>query len=122
MNPSKTLSLKQESKETSINVKQGEIFNISLEGNITTGYSWFLNNKEELIKSKIIPLNLDDYNSAEYISVPHEEGMVGFGGTFNFLFKLENNSNLPKIIFEYLRSFEPENIVYRVEVTINVEN
>ena len=122
MNPTKSISLKQESAETSINVKQGEIFQILIEGAPSTGYSWYLKNKDELIKSKITPLNLNEYNSVEWIGNPHKKGMVGYGGNFNFLFKLENNSNLPKIILEYFRSFEPDNIVAHVEVTVNVEN
>ncbi len=123
MNPTKTLSLKEESIETSMNVKQGEVFQILIEGNPTTGYSWCVKNKEELINAKITPLNLDPINSSDdYITHPHQEGKVGVGGQFNFLFKLENNSNLPKIIFEYFRPFEPNNIADRIVVTINVEN
>ena len=122
MNPTKELSLKDESANVSISVKQGEIFKIAIEGNRTTGCSWFLKNKEELIKAQITPLNLDKYNSAEYASVPHEEGMCGFGGIFNFLFKAESKSNLPKILLQYYQPFNPTEIFYTVEVTVNVEN
>ena len=36
-------------------------------------------------------------DSADYVSKPHTKGMVGVGGHFSFLFKLEGDSNLPKI-------------------------
>ena len=61
-------------------------------------------------------------SSEECVARPHQEGIAGVGGQFNFLFKLENNSNLPKIIFEYFRPFQPNKIADRIVVTINVEN
>ena len=36
-------------------------------------------------------------DSADYVTKPHAKGMVGVGGHFSFLFKLEGDSNLHKI-------------------------
>lgn len=72
--------LKDFTKE--INVHIGDIFNVDLKGNETTGYSWVLAK---------LPSNL--YLLDEHYTVdPHKPGMLGVGGTKTFVFKAVSES------------------------------
>ena len=68
--------------------KAGETFTIKIRGNPTTGYSWFLENRDNLDNSAIQALNLNEHGSSrDYITDEHPEGMVGVGGFYYFRFK-----------------------------------
>jgi len=79
-------------------VKNNESFKIRLDGNATTGYSWILNNADEVKDSGVIEKVKEDY-----IESVHEEGMVGVGGKFVFEFKVKDacGKDLPKLSFIY---------------------
>lgn len=60
-------------------VKVGQAIAVSLEGNITTGYSWEL---AEIDRESVVP-----DGEIEYRTDAHKEGMVGVGGIFRAKFK-----------------------------------
>ena len=104
--------LKMEGGNKELKVEDNKEFNISLQGNPTTGYSWYMANVNDVKNSNLIEiLNLDEYNgSKDYIQDPHKQGMCGVGGVFNFKFKVKNpaNKEFPKLLFEYKRPWEKE--------------
>ena len=103
----------------SINTKAGSTFTIKVSGNPTTGFGWYLKNKEELTKSQVlVASNLNEYGSAEYYSDPHPEGMVGVGGNYYFKFKANAAGNV-MLIFEHKRPWEKEVLTtYTVKVVV----
>lgn len=71
-----------------ITAKAGDTFTIKIRGNPTTGFGWFLENRDNLDNSVIQPLNLNEHGSSrDYITDEHPEGMVGVGGYYYFKFK-----------------------------------
>jgi predicted secreted protein len=117
------LCFKQEGGNAELKVENNKEFKIALEGNPTTGYSWFLKNAEEIKKSGLIEeLNLNEYNSAEYVQ-KGEGNKVGMGGVFCFKFKVKDAEakNLPKLTFEYKRPWEKEKpAIGNAEVTLKL--
>ena len=105
-----SVSLKQEGGNVELKVQDNKEFNVCLEGNGTTGYSWVLTNVEEVKNSNLVePLNVNPGNMADdYVTNPHEHGMVGVGGYSVFKFKVKNGAGkgLPKLVFEYKRPWE----------------
>lgn len=95
-------------------VNLGEVFNIELEGNITTGYSWVL----AKLPSNIFLLN------EQYIVNPHARGMVGVGGTKTFTFKVMGSSVEGEIlVFKEMRPWENTGIkdkIFKVDVTSKI--
>jgi predicted secreted protein len=88
-------------------VKENEIFSIQLKGNPTTGYHWAMENVDQLSSVGIQPINLGERNSGAYVADPHEPGLVGFGGTFEFKFKAGTQStDLSALNFVYKRPWE----------------
>ena len=113
---------KAESAESEIKVKNGSEFNIKIAGNPTTGYSWYLNNEDELKKGGVQPTNLDEYKSADFVENDHPEGMVGVGGKFDFKFKLdEGKKNVPDIKLCYKRPWEKNEGSYLIKVKVVIE-
>ena len=95
--------LKQKGGNAELKVENNKEFKVALEGNPTTGYSWFLKNVEEIKKNGLIELlNINEYNSVEFTQQGNEEGLVGRGGVFCFKFKVNNpeGKDLSKLIFE----------------------
>ena len=107
---SPSVSLKKEGGNAELKVEDNKEFNIILEGNPTTGYSWFISNPENFKKSNVVEaLNLNPGNMADdYLVNPHEHGMVGVGGCHIFKFKVNNaaGKTLPKLLFERKRPWE----------------
>ena len=117
------LCIKQEGGNAELKVENNKEFKIALEGNPTTGYSWFLKNAEEIKNSGIIAeLNLNELNSADYVQ-RSEGNKVGMGGVFCFKFKVKEaeGKNLPKLNFEYKRPWEKEKpAIGNAEVTLKL--
>lgn len=106
-------------------VRGGQKFIIELDGNPTTGYSWFLENVEKLNNQLLIPLNLNDKNSADFYKKtpgPGEENearKLGVGGIYHFKFHAnEVNSGDEVLHFVYKRPWSTEN---EVRKTINIK-
>ena len=117
-----SVNLKKEGGKVELKVENDKEFNIILEGNPSTGYSWTMDNVEEIKNSGVIEiLNLDKYNSGEYVQDACEEGMCGVGGTYYFKFKVKegNGKELPKLIFKYKRPWEKDVPAYgNAEITL----
>jgi len=105
-------------------IKGNSIFIVKLEGNPTTGFSWFLKNVEEIKDSGVIePLNIDDNNRCNnYISKPTKGPVCGSGGTFVFKFKVNNIEGkvLPKLIFIYKRPWEQNDFDCTSEISLKL--
>ena len=107
-------------------MKSGQKFIIEMEGNPTTGFSWFLEDVEKLNKELIIPLNLNEKNSAEfYRKTPDEENgtkILGSGGIYHFKFQThQTNSGDEVLRFVYKRPWTKENEI-RKSIYIKVVN
>jgi predicted secreted protein len=112
-------------------LKSGQKFIIELEGNPTTGYSWFLEDVEKLNKELINPLNLNERNSADYYSKtqqnennPSESEMkvLGGGGIYHFKFQAHHTNNGSEVLnFVYKRPWTQENEV-RKSINVKVVN
>ncbi len=88
-----------------ITVKENTEFELKIKGNPTTGYEWYILNYDELSNLDIICLN--KHNSGDFISDPHESGIVGIGGTYTFRFKVNShNNNFKTIKLIYKRDWE----------------
>ena len=113
------VSLKKEGGIAELKVEDNQIFKIALEGNPTTGYSWYMKNSEEIKNSGLIEiLNLDEHLSAEYLK---EGNLLGQGGVFCFKFKVNNKEKkeMPKLLFEYKRPWEKEKEpIGKAEITL----
>jgi len=113
-------------------VEVNTVFNVELKGNPTTGYSWYLDNVDEIKNSVIEPINLDDNNSGEYIQNKYNrrqlkqsnKNLVGVGGVFVFSFKVkETTSNqLPTLKFIYKRSWESNGNFTTAEVSLMLKD
>jgi predicted secreted protein len=102
-----------------IAVKVDEPFQVKLAGNPTTGYSWVLKNIDEISASPFI-----EQLSNNYITDESEEGMVGVGGTFIFEFEVSKEAcgqNLPKLVFNYEKSWENDEPVQTAEYTLKLD-
>jgi predicted secreted protein len=107
--------LNLDSKETYVPVKSGHNFTIELEGNPTTGYSWFLETPEKLEKEGLlIPKNLNDKNSGEYYrrnevdKNKNEVNKLGSGGIYHFKFLAGEKNGHEEITFIYKRPWKTD--------------
>ncbi len=112
-------------QETYIPLKSGQKFTIELEGNPTTGYSWFLHTPEKLQESNLLkPLNLKDNNTGDYYSLGNKNNKqeeierVGTGGIFHFKFIAGKKNGHEKLSFIYKRPWSEED---RIKKSINVK-
>ena len=117
--------LDKEGGNKELKVEDNKEFKIVLQGNPTTGYSWFMTNSEAVKNSNVIEiLNLNEYNgSQDYVKDASEPGMVGVGGAFYFKFKVKNGAGkeLPKLIFEYKRPWEKEKpVIGNAEINLKL--
>ena len=120
---SPAIFLKKEGGNAELKVENGKEYNIALEGNPTTGYSWYMANVDIVKNSNSVEmLNLDEYNgSSDYVTDPHEPGMCGVGGVYHFKFKVKDATanKLPKLVFEYKRPWEKDVPPYgKAEITL----
>merc|ERR1711934_1265598 len=84
--------------ENSVHCAQGEIFEVKMAGNPTTGYSW---------KSAVSDSHVEQVGEPVYNVNPHAPGMVGVGGMYTFKFKALKAGNA-KIGFSYGRPWEKD--------------
>jgi predicted secreted protein len=76
-----------------VKYKAGSTFTISIKGNISTGYAWYLLNLKQINESQIKPLNInEDGSTKEYIQENNSANIYGAGGVFNFKFLALNPS------------------------------
>ena len=107
--------LNLDSKETYIPVKSGQKFTIEIEGNPSTGYSWFLETPEKIERSGLLKAtNLNKHNSGDYYRSSElnknetEVLRVGSGGLFHFKFLAGEKSGHEEITFIYKRPWDEE--------------
>ena len=95
---------------TSVDLKTGETFTISLEGNPTTGYSWEV--------SSIDPAVVEQVGEPDFKS---DSKLIGAGGMFTFTFKAVSPGSAP-VMLVYHRSWEKDvTPMYEYQVTVNVK-
>ena len=102
-----------------IKIKENTEFELKIKGNPTTGYNWYILNYDELPNLDIICLNKD--NTGEFIYDPNQVGIVGFGGTFTFRFKVNShNNNFKTIKLIYKRDWEnnPNDLIVSINVLV----
>jgi inhibitor of cysteine peptidase len=97
--PAGNMSLSENQNGKSIELKTGEKFQIKLDSNQTTGYSWKFSGKTD---QKIISLI-----SSEYKIEKNDKNLVGAGGYETFDFKALSEGQT-KIILEYVRPWEKD--------------
>ena len=91
-----------------------------MKGNPTTGFSWLVEDPKKIDKTILEPLNINKFNTADdYVSDPHEQGMVGYGGNFHFKFRPLKEGKT-SIKFLYKQPWMP-NSAYEVNVDITIE-
>jgi inhibitor of cysteine peptidase len=78
---------------------------LSFEGNPTTGFGWYVNNKIDT--TFLQPLNIDEDGSTEYVQNVNADGMVGVGGKYNFKFKALK-AGAVNVNFVYQRPWEKD--------------
>ena len=93
-----------------VDLKTGETFTISLEGNPTTGYSWEV--------SGIDPAVVEQVGEPDYKS---DSSLIGSGGMSTFTFKAVASGSAP-VMLVYHRSWEKDVApMYEYEVMVNVK-
>jgi len=100
-----------------LEVENNKVFNVELKGNPTTGFSWSLDNEEELKSSDVVQLV-----SHDYIEDEHEEDLVGVGGKFIFKFIVMNGcgKTLPNLLFSYKQPWDQVEAAEKAEYTLKL--
>lgn len=106
------VKLDKQSNGKQITLKQGQALSIQLESNITTGYSWTIDNVDEAV--------LKSQGEPEYVEAQPGKQLTGGGGwqTFHFQPGKTGQTNL-KLIYHrpWEKDVEPIQI-YEVQVTV----
>ena len=107
--PQTVLQVPNGASNLSMVVKANKVFSIRLQGNPTTGYMWTLTNVDAINSSAVTPVEKNG-EFGTFKPDPHQKGMVGVGGIFEFTFKAGDATNeLIPIEFAYKRAWEQEN-------------
>ena len=105
--PTNTLVVPNGASTLSMIAKANEVFSVQLNGNPTTGYTWILENADQVNGLSIQPINLDERNSCKFIRETVDGRKVGVGGKFEFKFQAGAVSNeLMTLTFVYKRAWE----------------
>ena len=96
-----------------IEVQTGDIIRITLESNITTGYSW---ENADKVDKDILALNANDY-----VSDPNPEEMDGVGGNTVIVYRALKPGKA-KIDLVYLQSWDPSEFDTKFSVTVEVSD
>ena len=94
-----------------IEVHTGDIIRITLESNITTGYSW---ENADKVDKDILALDTNDY-----VSDPNPEELDGVGGNTVIVYRALKPGKA-KIDLVYLQSWEPSEFDTKFSVTVEV--
>ncbi len=102
--------LAQADNGKTVDLKTGETFTVSLEGNPTTGYSWEITE----IEAEVIELTGEpDYDS--------DSKLIGSGGMFKFTFKAAA-AGTSRVKLVYHRPWEEDVApLYEFEIMVNVK-
>ena len=118
--PQTVLQVPNGASNLSMVVKANKLFSIRLQGNPTTGYMWALTNADAINSSAVSPVEKNG-EFGTFKPDPHQKGMVGVGGIFEFTFKAgEATNELIPLEFAYKRAWEQENgnvVTVKVQVT-----
>ena len=118
--PQTVLQVPNGASNLSMVVKANKLFSIRLQGNPTTGYMWALTNTDAINSSAASPVEKNG-EFGTFKPDPHQKGMVGVGGIFEFTFKAgEATNELIPLEFAYKRAWEQENgkvVTVMVQVT-----
>ena len=118
--PQTVLQVPNGASNLSMVVKANKLFSIRLQGNPTTGYMWALTNADAINSSAVSPVEKNG-EFGTFKPDPHQKGMVGVGGIFEFTFKAgEATNELIPLEFAYKRACEQENgkvVTVKVQVT-----
>jgi predicted secreted protein len=100
-----------------LKVKNGTKIVLKIQGNPTTGYSWFIKNKQMIDKHLLRVGNLGTNNEGHFEEPQVPFGFVGAPGYFTFDFDVLNTG---KVSFDliYKQPWEPEE---SRTVTVNME-
>jgi len=104
-------------QEENIEIGVSKKFEIVLNGNITTGYNWFLENgttNNLYIKA----LNLSDDNTGEYLKGNHPPGWCGGSGSLHFIFEA-TAEGIQVLNFVYKRSWSND-VAAKISVKVKV--
>lgn len=103
--PVEEVILTMQEKDSTLTIKSGEIFHVILEGNITTGYTWEVQDLEENL---LLQQGDMEYGQPESSADSKgEEPLAGAPGEFSFSFKaLRPGDTVLRLI--YHRTFEPD--------------
>ena len=96
-----------------IEVHTGDIIRITLESNITTGYSW---ENADKVDKDILTLDQNDY-----VSDPNPEELDGVGGSSVIVYRALKPGKA-KIDLVYLQSWEPSEFDTKFSVTVEVSD
>ena len=112
-----SFTIEQNVDKKEIEVQEYSTISLKLEGNPGTGFGWYLENKDDLLKSNIKPLNLNEYQSVEF-SKCEDTKLLGQGGYFDFHFKLLPGAENEEAKFVYKRYNVAENAK---PLTVNIK-
>jgi len=104
-------NLSENDNGKNIEVHTGDIIRITLESNITTGYSW---ENADKVDKDILALDQNDY-----VSDPNPEEMDGVGGNTVIVYRALKPGKA-KIDLVYLQSWEPSEFDQKFSVTVEV--
>lgn len=105
-------SLTEADNGKQITLQTGDTLTITLESNLTTGYSWQVMEVDEAV--------LVQEGEPEYKQSPGSEGLVGAGGTETFRFKAVGSGET-SLGLGYMRPWESVQPVQNFEIQIKVE-
>ena len=107
------INLTEADNGKSIEVHTGDIIRITLESNITTGYSW---ENADKVDKDILALDANDY-----VSDPNPEELDGVGGNTVIVYRALKPGKA-KIDLVYLQSWEPSEFDTKFSVTVEVSD
>ncbi len=111
-----TLALVESDNGKSFTVKVGDTISVVLAGNPTTGYEW-----ESAMAEEVAPLLTLNGGKATYTPDKVEEGIVGSGGKYTFVFTAAAAGQV-ELKLKYWRSFEAQaEPLQTFGVTITIE-
>ena len=110
----------KDKEQAHIEVGISQKFEIVLDGNITTGYNWFLQNGTEN-NLYVKPLNLSENKTGEYFRGNHPPRWCGGSGSLHFQFQA-TAEGIHDLKFVYKRSWTDDvaaELSVKVKVTVS---